>query len=73
MAIEHAHRVLDWQENLSQDELPPRWMWPFETELEIWFEDVETKREAKYGGSSGGSEDSSTPMMSNELTRGMRG
>lgn len=71
MAIEHAHRILDWQENLIKDEMPPRWMWPFEDELEIWFEEVERKREERYGGK-GGSDDS-VPMMSNELSKGRRG
>lgn len=71
MAIEHAHRVLDWQENLAGDELPPAWMWPFDTELTVWFEDVEEKRNEKYGNSSSSSsgDDSSAPMMKNELSK----
>lgn len=70
LAIEHAHRVLDWQENLSSEEMPPRWMWPYESELEIWFDEVEDKRKQKFGGS--GSDDA-VPMMTNELARGKRG
>lgn len=71
MAIAHAHRVLDWQENLPSDEVPPSWMWPFEDELEIWFDQVEEKREDKYGRKSGG--DETVPLMSNELAKGRRG
>lgn len=71
MALEHAHRVIDWQENLKSDEIPPRWMWPFESELEIWFEEVDEKRKEKYEGGSGESHDE-VPMMSNELARGRR-
>lgn len=70
MAIEHAHRILDWQENLSHDEIPPSWMWIFEDELEIWFDDVEEKRKEKYGDRSG---DTTVPLMDNELAKGRRG
>lgn len=69
MAIEHAHRILDWHETLSKDELPPRWMWPFEDELKIWFEEVDEKRNEQHGDSGG----EAVPMMANELTRGRRG
>lgn len=64
MAIEHAHRICDWHENLPSDEIPPSWMWPHESELEIWFQAVEDKREENRP--SGGS-DKSVPMMQNEL------
>lgn len=36
--------VLSWYEHLSTDEIPPRWMWPFPSELEKWFEQVEEAR-----------------------------
>jgi hypothetical protein len=69
-AIDHALLVLNWQENLPGDEMPPQWMWAFDDELELWFEDVEAKREAKYGGGSSG--DEQAPMMGNELSAGRR-
>ncbi len=72
MAIEHAHRILDWQENLTEDEMPPHWMWIFEDELKIWFEEVEAKRKDKYGGGDD-SGDSSVPMMTNDLAKDRRG
>lgn len=67
LALNHANRVCDWQENLAQDEMPPAWMWPFEDELELWFEEVERRRSEKYGTSR--SEDESVPMMQNELAK----
>jgi hypothetical protein len=53
------------------DECPPSWMWPFEEELEIWFEEVDSKRKERYGGTDA-SEGESVPMMSNELAQGKR-
>ena len=47
-AIEQAMRVLNWQENLPSDEIPPRWMWALDWELEVHFSDVERKRQDKY-------------------------
>lgn len=69
-AIAHAHRLLDWEENLQSEEMPPEWMWPFDDELEAWFEEVQRKRDEKYGGDSSAS---SEPMMSNDLAEGRRG
>lgn len=70
-SVQHANRVLDWQENLSGDELPPSWMWPFEDELDIWFDGVDRARKEKYGG--GTSRDEDVPQMQNELAAGRRG
>lgn len=67
-AIDHASRVCDWQENLPTDELPPRWMWPFEEELADWFEQIKEAREIQRGGGANG--DTSVPMMSNEMAEG---
>lgn len=71
MAVEHASRVCDWQENLQQDEMPPEWMWPFSDELDEWFEEVDRRRKEKYG-SRDDSGDTETPMMRNELAEGRR-
>ncbi len=49
VAIEHASRVLSWQENLASDECPPSWMWNLDWEIESWFEKVKIERERKYG------------------------
>lgn len=60
-AIQHAEQILGWYENMSSDEIPPTWMWPFADELNEWFEEVKLAREQKY---SGGSDWDS--MVSNE-------
>ena len=48
----HALNILSWQENLAKDEMPPHWMWHLDHELELWFDKVAKKRDAKYGGKS---------------------
>jgi hypothetical protein len=70
-AVNHAHVILAWQENLSKDEIPPEWMWALDDDLEKWFEEVEERREQKYGprDTSG---DTVVPLMQNELTRKRR-
>lgn len=62
--IQHASTVLSWHENLSGDETPPRWMWPFADELDAHFEGVQQEREKKYSSSSGGD---SGDLVENEL------
>lgn len=65
-AIEHANRILDWQENLMSDEMPPQWMWHIDSELEIWFDGVEQARKDKYS-SPNDDDRESGPMMSNQF------
>lgn len=75
MAIEHAFRVCDWQENLMPDEMPPQWMWPFDVELGHWFEEIERERKKKYGGEteeSGPDKEIDGPSMQNELAEEYR-
>lgn len=67
-AIQHANRICDWQENMLSEECPPQWMWPFNDELEAWFDDVDAARKARYGGES--NDDTEVPMMANELAKG---
>ena len=50
-AIDHALRIVNWQENLTEDEMPPKWMWHLDWELETHFEIIKSKREVKYGSS----------------------
>jgi hypothetical protein len=72
-AINHAHTVLGWQENLPKEETPPEWMWALDDELEEWFEQVEEARAEKYGrNDSRGSDDTIVPLVQNELTRRRR-
>ena len=72
MAIEHAHLIISWQENLGEDEMPPQWMWTLDQQLNEWFEEVDSRRKEKYGGG-GGDSDESSPMMQNELARDRKG
>lgn len=67
--MQHAYRILHWQENLLEEEMPPRWMWPFEEELQLWFERVDRERRSKYGGDSSDDEEGGV-MMGNELAKG---
>lgn len=69
-AIEQAHRILDWQENLTEDEMPPEWMWHVDDEVGPFLEEVFRVRREKMGGDSGGRE--VADMMSNELAEGRR-
>lgn len=48
VAIEHCTRVLNWQENLFGDEMPPGWMWHLDWEIEAWFEKLKIERERKH-------------------------
>lgn len=70
LAIEHALRICSWQENLMPEDMPPNWMLPFEDQLKIHFEEVDRRREEKYGTGSGDVE--SSDMMSNDLSSGFR-
>lgn len=69
VALTHAHRVLDWQENLMSEEMPPEWMWPLDDALESWFKEVERKRKDRFGGSGDDDDDDGTPMMHNEYAK----
>lgn len=56
------------------EEVPPEWMWTLDHELELWFEEVERKREEKFGrGSSGDDDELPGEMMRNELADEIRG
>lgn len=62
-AIEHANKILDWHENLMEDDIPPEWKWPFDEELKEWFEEIKAARRA---GQEVETRDE-VPMMGNEL------
>lgn len=70
--MEHAYRVLDWQDGLTTEEMPPEWMWPLDEEIIPWFEDVQAKRKEKFGGGGGDDDDERPGMMQNEYARGRR-
>jgi hypothetical protein len=70
-AVNHAHVILSWQENLGEDEIPPEWMWPLDEELESWFDEVKESRRDRAGNRDNG-RSSTVPLMQNELTRRRR-
>lgn len=43
-AFSHAGMILGWQEHLSSDEMPPRWMWELEEDLQRHFEELADAR-----------------------------
>ena len=67
IAVDQAHRVMSWMENLPSKEIPPEWMWPFENRLKEWFEAVQNTR-GNGGGSS--SDSSGDGMIQNEYAIG---
>lgn len=45
VAIEHGLTILNWFENLPDDERPPEHIWEDAEGLELWWETVKAKRE----------------------------
>lgn len=72
MAIQHAMTVLQWRENLVSEEMPPEWMWIFDNELEIHFQEVDRARKAKYGISDDEDYEYEEPSVGNELVKGLK-
>lgn len=63
-AIEHSEIILSWYENLQAKEIPPPWMWPFQDELDKWFEEIESIRKNESGS---GSDETPEDMDDNEF------
>lgn len=53
MAVAHADHLLQLQENLPADEMPPVWMWPFGKQMKEHLDRVLAARKAKYSGDDG--------------------
>lgn len=68
--MDHALSVLNWQENLLPNDLPPRWMWHLDHELERWFDAIKAERDRPMSSPSGERE---APMMINTLHPRNRG
>ena len=62
---------MDWYENLTGDEIPPEWMWPFDHLVAEWLEDVKARRADRFDSNKDDDSDSgSAVMMKNEYARG---
>lgn len=59
-AIDHAIMILRWRENLRPGELPPKWMWHLDWELEVWFLEVDRIRQTGGSMEGDGSESKGT-------------
>jgi hypothetical protein len=71
VAINHAMTIIDWQENLTKEEMPPEWMWHLDEEVATFLERVFRERRERMGlppDDEGGSD--GKRMVGNELTRG---
>lgn len=69
LAIEQAHKVLTWRENLPSDDMPPAWMWHLDSELDSWFKMVDERRK---DGRSDSDDDEGSAGVQNEFAKGMR-
>lgn len=57
MAIEQALTIINWYENLPEEEVPPEYLWEDPKGLEMWWKTVEAKREDGQGLSTSGRKD----------------
>lgn len=68
MAIAHATTILGWFEHLSEEDMPPEWMWHIGHELERHFDHVKERR--KSGARDDDDDQPAGPMIQNEYARG---
>lgn len=76
MAIDQALSILNWHENLPEDEVPPEHIWEDTEGLEQWWADVKAKREdgapinrGRGPSSSDGDDDPGREMVENDYAR----
>lgn len=48
IVLDHGIRILEWMENLPDDEMPEKWKWHLDWEIESHFENVKEMRKKKY-------------------------
>ena len=53
LAIQHASSILNWNENLPEKEVPPRYLWPFPDEIDAWFGEVKIARDQERNSTGG--------------------
>jgi hypothetical protein len=64
-AITHARTIVTWHEHLTEEDMPPRWMWHLPDELDDHFERLKDARR-----SDNSDDDDTGPMLQNEYARG---
>lgn len=67
--------VLTWFDNLAKDEIPPEHLWEDTKGLELWWADVQERRDRKYGTSTAtdnDDRDSAPELAENDLARAFR-
>lgn len=69
MAVSHADHILQLQENLDRDEMPPQWMWPFVQEMNEWLDRIQSERRNRYNAPAASSDDDD--MQENALLAGV--
>lgn len=67
--IEHSTTILNWYENLSSTDIPPRWMWHLPEQLDLHFKKVE---ESRSSGTPSGSGEGSVSLDQNMLANDKR-
>lgn len=73
LALQHALMIISFQENLSSDEMPPRWMWALDWEIETHLEVIKAKRDSNYKGRSDDDDDEPENLLFAEMEKKMRG
>lgn len=73
MAVAHATYILKTSEQLMEDEHPDTWKWAFSEEMEVHFERIKKKRDAKYGNKRSDDDDEpANGWQQNEYARNLR-
>lgn len=65
-AVSHALQVIHWQENTPSEDMPPRWMWPFDEALSEHFKALDYKRAQERNERAGGDHVERPPLVENE-------
>ena len=73
VAIEQALMILNWYENLPEEEIPPQYLWEDPEGLEQWRQQLRDRKE--YAASTGRplSDVGDEELVSNDLAREFRG
>jgi hypothetical protein len=70
VAIEQAISILGWYENLQKNEVPPEYLWEDSEGLEMWWNSLDERREAKnHQYRQGAGDDGESEMASNDMAR----